>query len=153
MLFCSVCIQLSILKHLLSSFGAQHLEGGLMIIRMLVQLFRIHHRSFWVFRACISEVAKLVDMFKEVVQEMNLYQVEIGFINKMLCKVWLDLHFNFLNKTTLCSHRTIFPSRVTLNSSCLSKVSYIFKDSEASFVDILARNRLKTSLWRWHSSR
>jgi len=38
-------------------------------------------------------------------------------------------------------------------SSWLSKVSCFFKASETFFVDLLARNWLKTSLLRWNSSR
>ena len=38
-------------------------------------------------------------------------------------------------------------------SSCLSKVSSFFKASKTFFVDLLARNRLKTSFWQWNSSR
>jgi len=39
------------------------------------------------------------------------------------------------------------------HSSCFSKVCCIFKASETFFVDLLVRNRLKTSFWWWNSSR
>jgi len=58
-----------------------------MTIQLSVRLFKTHHRCFWKFRAYISEVAKLVDMVREVVQEMHLHKVEIRFLEKMLCNV------------------------------------------------------------------
>jgi len=45
-LFCSVCIQISILKHLVSGFRSQNHEGGLMTIRLSVRLFKIYYRFF-----------------------------------------------------------------------------------------------------------
>ena len=38
---------------------------------------KIYHHSFWEFRACIFEIAKLAHMVRDVVQEMHLYTVEI----------------------------------------------------------------------------
>ena len=52
-LFCSVSIQLSILKHLLPGFYSQNLETGLLTIPLCVRLFKILHHFFWVFRAYI----------------------------------------------------------------------------------------------------
>ena len=37
-------------------------------------------------------------------------------------------------------------------SSCLSKVRCFVKASQTFFVDLLAQNRMKTSLWRWNFS-
>jgi len=64
-------------KHLLSGIRLHKLEGGLMIIRLSVPLFKIHHRFFWEFRPDISEVSKLADMVREVVQEMRFHKAEI----------------------------------------------------------------------------
>jgi len=45
---------------------------------------------------------------------MHLHKVEIRFVNKMLCNSWPDRRFIFINPTTLCSHRKVVPSAVTL---------------------------------------
>jgi len=47
----------------------------------------------------------------------------------------------------------LFQARSLSRSSRLSKVTYFCKDSDTFFVDLLARNRLKITLWRWISSR
>jgi len=83
-LFCSVAIQLSILKHLLLGYRWQNLEGNLLMNRLLVCLFKIYHRSFWQFSGCILEFAKLADMVREMVQEMHLHKVDIRVVDKML---------------------------------------------------------------------
>jgi len=85
MLFFSICIQLWILKHLFSGFRSPDLEGSLMTIQLSVPLFKIYRCVFWDFRSYIQQVAKLADMVREVVQEMQPHKVEIRFINKMLC--------------------------------------------------------------------
>ena len=112
--FCHVCIQLSILKHLLSCCRSHDLAGGLITIWLSVCLFKIHCLVIWRFRDYIYEVAKLADMLTEVVQEMHLHKVEIQLVDKMLCNFWLDLHCIFINVTMRCSHRKIAPSGVTL---------------------------------------
>jgi len=76
-----------VLKHLISGFHTDNLPGGLMMVRVSVRLFMIHHRSVWELRACIHEVAKLADMVREVVSEVHLHKVEIQFVNMMLCDV------------------------------------------------------------------
>jgi hypothetical protein len=48
-LFCSVCIQCAMLKHLHSGIHLPNLEGGLLMIQLLVRLFEIPHCSFWEF--------------------------------------------------------------------------------------------------------
>jgi len=47
----------------------------------------------------------------------------------------------------------LFQAGSLFRSYCLSKVSCFFKASDIFFVDLLGRNRLKTSLWQWNSSR
>jgi len=85
MLFSSICIQPCILKHLFSGSHSEDLEGGLTTIRLLVRLFKIHDIFLSEFRDYISEVGKLADMVREVVQEIQLHKVEIRFVGKMLC--------------------------------------------------------------------
>ena len=48
---------------------------------------------------------------------------------------------------------SVFQARSLSYSSCLSKLSCVFKASKNVFVDLLVRNRLKTSLWQVNSSR
>jgi hypothetical protein len=76
-MFCTVSIQTSILEHLLSDICWENVEGGLLMIRLSVCLFKIQHCFFWEFRAYISEDATLADIVREVVQEMHLHKVEI----------------------------------------------------------------------------
>jgi len=114
MLFCSISIQLSRLKHLLSGFRLQNMERGIMTIRVSVWLLKIYHRFFWEFRAYNKEVAKLADMVREVVQVRHLHKVEFRIVHKMLCNFWIELHFIFIVMTTLCSCSRIVPSGVTL---------------------------------------
>ena len=87
MMLCRVCIQLSLLKQLLSCYHSQNLEGSPMRIGFLVCLFKIHHRSFWEFSSCIYEVAKLADMVREVIQQMHLDNIENRFVHEMICIV------------------------------------------------------------------
>jgi len=54
---------------------------------------------------------------------------------------------------TLCSHWKIVQSRVTLPFLTFFKESCVFKASETCYADLLPRNQLKTSLWKWTSSR
>jgi len=61
------------------------MEGGLMTIRLSEPLIKIHPRVFSEFKAYILEVAKLADMVREVVRKMHLHNVEIQFVDKMLC--------------------------------------------------------------------
>ena len=56
-----------------------------MTIRLSVRLFTINHHSFWEFRAYISEVEKLADMVREVVQEIHLHTDQIQLVEEMLC--------------------------------------------------------------------
>jgi len=102
------------MKLLLSGFCSQYLEVGLMRIWMSVYLFKIHHCFFWEFRAYIYKVANLGDMVREVVQKMHQHKVGIQFVDTMFCNFWRNLHFMFIHMTTLCSHRKIVSSRVTL---------------------------------------
>jgi len=48
-----------------------------MNILMSVQFVKIHHRFLWEFRVYILELARLADMMREVVQEMDLHKVGI----------------------------------------------------------------------------
>lgn len=77
MLFYSVCIQLPILKHHVSGFHSQNLEGSLIMIRLSVNLFMIHPRFFWEFGVYILEVAMLANMVRQVVQKIHLHKVGI----------------------------------------------------------------------------
>jgi len=47
----------------------------------------------------------------------------------------------------------LFQAGSLSHSSCLTKVRCIFNSSETFFVDLLVRNRLKISFWRWNSYR
>jgi len=53
-------------------------------------------------------------MIREVVQEMHLAEIEIRFVNKMLCTFCRNLHCIIINVMTLCSRWQIVPSGVTL---------------------------------------
>lgn len=85
-----------------------------MMMPLSVYVVKIHHCSFWEFSACISEVAKLSDMVREVVKEMHLQKVEIRFGHMVLCNVRVDLPFIFINVTTLCRGQNIVPHGVLL---------------------------------------
>jgi hypothetical protein len=49
-----------------------------------------------------------------MVQEMHRDEVEIRFVDEMLCNFGLDLHFVFINPISLCSRRNIVPCGVTV---------------------------------------
>jgi len=114
MLFCSICIQLSILKLLHLGCFSHTQEHGLLKIVLWVRLFTIHHRSFWELSTGNDQVTKLADMNREVVQEMHFHQVEIRSVDRILCNFWLDLRIFLISTMTLCHHRNIVPSRVSL---------------------------------------
>ena len=95
----------------------------------------IHHHSFWEFRDCISEVAKLADMVRKVVQEMHLYKVEIGYFNELLCNCLLNLHIIFIRATTLSRYRKIVPSWVNCRCLLLASGQLLFK----GYRDLLCR--------------
>jgi len=59
-------------------------------------------------------VAKLADMVKEVDQEMHCHNVEIQFVNKMMCNFCHYLCLICINALTLSSHRMNVPSGVTI---------------------------------------
>lgn len=69
-LICSVCIDPSILKHLLSVPYSHHLDGGLMKISFSVGLFKTDCRLQWVVRPYPQEVGKPADMVQQRVYEM-----------------------------------------------------------------------------------
>jgi len=92
-------------------------------------------------------------MLREVVQEIQLQKVQIRFVDKMLCNIWLHLHFIFINSTTFYSDRLIVPSGVTLPLRLIVQSKLHFEASKTIFVDSVAPNGLKTSFWRWKPSR
>jgi len=55
----------------------ENLEVSLITIQFCIRLFKIHHRSFWVFEAYIQAVANLANMVKVDVLEMHFPKVEI----------------------------------------------------------------------------
>ena len=140
-LFCSGYIWLSSLKPVRSGICSRHLASDLMRIPFSVLLLNIDHRFFCEFRAEIYEAAKLADMVRDVVQEMHLHKVEIRLVNKILCNFGLDLHFIFINATRHCSCR-----KLVKNTFYWSYVFCFFMASKTFIVDLLARNRLKSSL-------
>jgi hypothetical protein len=58
-----------------------------MTAQLSIQLIKIDHYSLWEFRAWMLEVAKLVDMVREVVPERHLHTDEIQSDHKMLWKI------------------------------------------------------------------
>jgi len=114
MLFYSICIRLSILKHLLFRHSYAKFERWSHDHSIVGMLVKIHHHVFWEFRVYIQELSKLADMGREVVQEMHIQIVEMRFFDEMLCNFWRDLSCIFINAKTLCSRRKIVPSGVTL---------------------------------------
>ena len=99
-----------------------------MMIQLLVNLFMIHHRSFWEFKAYIEKVPKLADVVGEVVQDLHHQKVEIEFVDKMLRNLLLALRFIFMYTTTFCSCRRITPSWVTLLFLVMVQSKLLFQD-------------------------
>jgi len=103
MLTCSLCIQLWILKQLISVLSLQHREGSLMTIQFSVHLINIHYCSFWKIRACLKDDAKLANMVREVVSEIHVHTVDIRFLDMILWSFWLTPWFILINMASVCN--------------------------------------------------
>jgi len=145
-LFRSIYILLSILKHILSGFDLESQQGGLMVIRFSVCLFKIHHH----FSGCSQHTCKRLPSCG-----MSLEKWFRRFICKIFksntstrgCALWV-LICMFAGATGWCTAaaQNMFRAGSDFCGFNLSKVRGALKVAKTFYLDLLTHNRLKTSL-------